>query len=557
MRSLRNSAAPWLLLAGAAVGLAQTQPPPPADEKPAGLEGEVRNSVTGMPVERAHVSLRSYNNGGFDNYGALTNAEGKFTITGIPAASYQVRLDRVGYVAPLEVTRNALTLRAGENKDNFKLKIVPVGAISGRVLDPDGQPVDALTVQAEQGGHPLRTGVTDDRGQFRIGGLSPGKYRVRAVPQGLPIPPEIRTDGTTEVHYGATYHPGAISEKGGTLVMVGPASDVTGIDIRMVRAPILRVAGKVSGMPEGAKNVFVQVTQVTQGGGGMGSSGAQVKPDGSFEIWRPNPGKYSIRAMLNSAGEQTASGAVEVEVGDSDIDNIELRLLAAEEIRGQLVFDDEMARQAPQMRGRPGAQGGAQGGSQGAAQGTAQGPPQRPSRRIMLSEMGGMGQMKTADVSEDGAFTIPKVMAGKYTVRMMGYQAYVKSVRVGETASEGAVLNLNQGSGGAAVTVTLSSAYGEIGGTVQDEKGAVAGARVVLRDTSGLGITMNAASGADGTYRIKSVAPGTYKLLGVDESETQTMMGEPGSDDYDERAETVEVRPKETLARDLKVRPVK
>jgi hypothetical protein len=68
---------------------------------------------------------------------------------------------------------------------------------------------------------------------------------------------------------------------------------------------------------------------------------------------------------------------------------------------------------------------------------------------------------------------------------------------------------------------------------------------------------MNAASGADGTYSIKSVAPGTYKLLVVDESETHTMTGEPSSDDYDERAETVEVRPKATLTRDLKVRPVK
>jgi hypothetical protein len=128
---------------------------------------------------------------------------------------------------------------------------------------------------------------------------------------------------------------------------------------------------------------------------------------------------------------------------------------------------------------------------------------------------------------------------------------------MGETASEGPVLNLNQGSGGAAVKVTLSSAFGTIGGTVQDDKGPAAGARVVLWDTASLGITMNAASGADGTYTIKSVAPGTYKLLVVDESETHTITSEPGADDFDERAETVEVRPKETVTRDLKVRPMR
>jgi hypothetical protein len=546
MRSRKNSAALWLL-AAAAVGLAQTQPPK-ADEKPASVEGDVRNSVSGMPVERAHVSLRRYNNGGFDKYGALTNAEGKFSITGIPAASnYQVTLDRVGYVAPTDVIRNTLTLKADEKKDNFKLKLVPVGTISGRVLDADGQPVDALSVQAEQGGRAQRSGgMTDDRGQYRIGGLSPGRYRVRAVPQNIPLPPEIRTDGTTEVNYAATYHPGAVEEKGGTRVVVGPASDVTGIDIHLVRTPIVRMAGKVSGLPEGVKNAYVQVMQAT---GGQGSQGGQVKPDGSFEIWRPNPGKYSVRATCNNSGEMMVSGAVEVEVGDSDIDNIGLTLLVPEEIRGQLEFEDEAAKQGPQVR--PPA------GSQGGPQGTAQAPPPRPPRRIELRERSGMGQWKTADVSEDGAFTISKVTPGKYTVSTQGYLAYVKSIRMGETASDGPLLNLNQGSGGARLTVTLSSAFGEVSGTVRDDKGPAAGARVVLRGTDNPAMSRFATSKADGTYSLGSVAPGTYKLLVMDESETRTLTSEPGADDYDDRAETVEVRPKETATRDLKVQPVK
>jgi protocatechuate 3,4-dioxygenase beta subunit len=51
-----------------------------------------------------------------------------------------------------------VTLTPDEKKDNFKLKLVPVGAISGRVLDADGQPVDGISVQAEQGGRTQRTG---------------------------------------------------------------------------------------------------------------------------------------------------------------------------------------------------------------------------------------------------------------------------------------------------------------------------------------------------------------------------------------------------------------
>jgi hypothetical protein len=406
-------------------------------------------------------------------------------------------------------------------------------------------------VYAETGSLGQRTGgVTDDRGQFRIGGISPGKYRVRAVPQALPLPQEIRTDGTAEVYYAATYHPGAVHEKGATRVVVGPGTDVTGVDIRMVRTPILRVAGKVSGIPEGAKNVFVQMIQAN---GGQSSSGGQVKADGSFEIWRPNPGKYNLRAMYNSSGEMMASGAVEVEVGESDIENVELRLMASEDIRVQVNFDDEMAKQAPQAAGP---QGGAQSTPAG-TQGTSQAPPPRPRGRITLRELNGMGQMKMADVTEDAAFTIPKVMPGKYLVSVTGYGGYVKSVRLGETTGDGPVLNLNQGSGGAAVTVTLSSAYGEISGTVQDDKGPAAGAHVAIRDKNiSQPIMRSVESGADGTYSMKSVAPGMYQLLVVDESESHTITSEPVADDFDDLGETVEVRAKETAKCDLKVRAV-
>ena len=541
MRSRKSSAA-WCLVAVATVGLAQTQPPK-ADEKPASVEGEVRNSVSGLPVERAHVSLRWYKDGGPDKYGALTNAEGRFSIKGIPPGGpYQVTLDRVGFVAPLDVNRHPLTLHADEKRDNFNLKLVPVGAISGRVTDADGQPVGWISVEAVQGTNSRRGGMTDDRGQYRIGGLSPGKYRVRAVPQNMPVPPEIRTDGTTEVHYAATYHPGVVDEKGGMRVVVSAATDATGVDIRMVRTPIVRLAGKVSGMPEG-QNAYVQVMPANGGQGG--TQGTGVKADGSFEIWRPNPGKYNVRAMYNISGEMMASGAVEVEVGETDIDNIGLTLLAAEEIRGQLEFEDEGAKQGPQMQRAASSQGG------------SQAPAPRPLRRIMLRGSGSMGQVGSGDVSEDGAFIIAKVTPGKYRVTMQGYTGYVKSVRMGETTSEGPVLNLSQGSGGAAVTVTLSSAYGEISGTVRDDKGPVAGANVVAREASNPSMGMYAAttSQADGTYNIKSVAPGTYQLMVMDESETIT--SDASADDYDEFAEKVEVRPKETATSDLKVRVVK
>ncbi len=50
-----------------------------AQEK-ATVSGTVTNAATGAPVLRAHVTVT----GGRQSYGALTNGEGKYSITGLP-----------------------------------------------------------------------------------------------------------------------------------------------------------------------------------------------------------------------------------------------------------------------------------------------------------------------------------------------------------------------------------------------------------------------------------------------------------------------------------------
>ena len=51
-----------------------------------------------------------------------------------------------------------------------------------------------------------------------------------------------------------------------------------------------------------------------------------------------------------------------------------------------------------------------------------------------------MAPFKTADIADDGTFTLEKVAAGKYQVSIGGYPAFVKSVRLGQTADDGPML---------------------------------------------------------------------------------------------------------------------
>jgi len=536
MRSRNHS----VLAVVAACGMALAQTAPPADEKPAGVSGVVTNSVTGEPLLRAHVTLQ----GGFNpsnqtpqTFGAMSDAEGKFSITALRPGSYSVSAERIGFTMATSTdggNRIQVTVKSGDTKDDLKLKLVPDGAIAGRVVDADGEPVEGVAVAADTGGSGGGIGaITDDQGHFRIGGLRPGKYRLRATPMNLPVPAEIRTDGTVEVHYAATWYPSSLTGKGATKINVAAGSEVSDADIKLVRTPIVRVSGTVTGIPQGSRNVSLMVQQ----GSGI-SSGTQVKPDGTFELWRLDPGKHTLSATWRNAGQTLQTAPVEVDVAGSHIDRVELRMVAPSDISGTVQFEDEQAKpQAPPRQ------------SQG--QGGELPPP-----RLFLRPASGFlsrGQ-QPAEIAADGSFTLRQIQPGRYQVTLSWNNAYVKSLRLGQAEMEGRTLDLRNGSAGAALTVLVSSGVAEISGTVRNGDDPAGGKFIALvPDPAGGTRSLTARSGPDGAYRFSGVAPGRYKLAVIDDADQGAVLSDAGLDDYQDALE-ISIGAGEKLARDLKVR---
>lgn len=503
--------------------------------KTATVQGAVTDSVSGLPVPRAHVTLRGMGNGKPARYGTTSAADGKFSVTGLPPGSYMAEAEKVGFVGSPGVSpreRIMFTLKADDNKTGIEVKLTPTGSITGRVTDSAGEPVEGVPVSAENG-RGAGSGVTDERGQYRIGGLSPGKYAVRASARGEMFdgPPETRTDGTVEIHHSATYFPGVLTEKEAAKVDVRAAGESTGTDIQLVRVPFVRVSGRVLDLPGSAEDANIMVSQANSG------TGTELRPDGTFEFWRLDPGKYTLNAEWNAPnGEMVRTVGVEIEVASSDIDNIELRVVADSDIPGRLEFEDDEAKQIPHQNG----------------------PEQFvPEKMVSLEALArsnfGEGASPAA-IDADGAFHLKKVPAGKYRVRVSWGTSYVKSVRLGSTAIEGDVLDLSKGSGGADLSIVMGAANGSISGTVTDDGGSAADLTVVLtgEDEEGIG---NRYTGirADGKYSFDHLAPGNYQLVAVPEDDL-SMQGNkvPG---YEDRMESVKVGPKEKVTKDLRRRP--
>ncbi len=334
MRSKRMLA---ICLAACAAAIAQSGTP--SEEKLASLEGVVTQSLSGAPLPRVQVHLTGTGEAA-QEFGASTGPDGKFSIASIPKGSYTVTVKHAGFVMPpARDGRRAieLLLQAGEKKEGFTVKLTPTGAISGRVTGVEGVPIEGSSVMADDGSGEGPAALTDENGNFRIGGLAPGKYRVRAGPEWLPFQMETRTDGTEQVHYSATYFPNALDRAGATRVQVAPDSEAGGTAIQLVRTPIVRVSGAVLGVP---RNMKINIMLTRDGD----TTGVGAKLDGTFQVWNLGPGKYRLEGQAFGTGRTLPTTVAEFELAGSNVDNIQLRVLPPIELSGKVTFEDDRAR---------------------------------------------------------------------------------------------------------------------------------------------------------------------------------------------------------------------
>jgi hypothetical protein len=154
-------------------------------------------------------------------------------------------------------------------------------------------------------------------------------------------------------------------------------------------------------------------------------------------------------------------------------------------------------------------------------------------------------------VSDDGSFHLNKVLPGRYFVQL-SWGPYVTSMRLGATDIDGAIVDLRNGSDGAALTVNASSATGEIAGVVRDAGGPVAHARVALVDVRNRGWTGVVSARTNGSYSFRNLPPAGYQLLVLDSGSVNAFALRFQLFDYADIVETIDLGAGERVTRDLR-----
>lgn len=268
---------------------------------------------TNGPVRSVEVSLASDKfSGGSPTVrrNTRTGLDGRFGFVDVPPGGYSLSFRKDGYEAGSSVSASVSIDEAEQPRADLRIEMRRSAAISGRVLDADGDPVPLATVQlferlTSEGLSRLQVkggGSTDDLGEYRVSGLGPGRYFVAVLPLSLRSPRGVRAFEFPNVYYP---NAGSIEESEPIAVSWGTERD--GMDFHLPRAIRTSVEGAVihgeTGQPCPACNVTVL------GAGNI--TVASVSPDeqGFFAVRGLHPGEYRLLAQTTGGGfhaEETA-----------------------------------------------------------------------------------------------------------------------------------------------------------------------------------------------------------------------------------------------------------
>lgn len=496
-----------------------------------GIPGQLSPSSAALPRRTGPGSNASPVQGGMvsgvasnrrSTHSFVTDAEGKFILSDLEAGDYFVTARRNGLLDTRYGARSGngtgtrISIAEGQSVTNIRVEMMPQAVIAGKILDEEGEAVQGVQVQlvpppSTQGriGQSARAfggmGRTDDRGEFRVTNVAPGKYLLQV----MPMQRGVFAVNDENLAYTSMYFPGVHDASQAEKITVTPGAELSGFQLRLQKTEVYKVQGNVVG-PDGQvpAGFFVSLTQKGQ----MGTSqmaGHQFRrlDDGGFEIRNVTPGSYHLMVRSQGGPPQRGPGGPRggfvhretLEVGTQNVENLMVRMAPPFTVTGQVLVEKG-----------------------------AQVDPSNIRVTLFSPDGGGGGQSSVAQ--QDGTFAFENLSAGRYRIGVGIPQntAYLESVRFAEQDVLGKDIEIT--SGGGQLQVKIAANGGTVSGSVSTDGNPSPDTTIVLlpvkkelREQPFLKIV---SADQNAGFSISNIAPGDYLVMGIDEYDPEMIHDE-------------------------------
>jgi protocatechuate 3,4-dioxygenase beta subunit len=526
----------------AALAAEQAPVTPESNVKRARVTGKVLNAITGEPVRKATVRLQVASGGagggvnvpsgmpiappgmpgmqvGGRGQGANTDTNGEFAFEAVEPGNYRVVGEKTGFLRSAMGGRGASmlgsTIKVSEGGEvaNVVIRMTPQGIISGRVVDEDGEPVEGAFVQVSNqqymGGRRrlmmLGSNQTNDRGEFRINNISPGRYyvAVQLLRQSFAAPPTTTNQKREEYAYPKLYYPGVETLDQAQRIEVAAGQEFSGVQIALKKMRVFRVRGRFDGLivkehNQTRMNLALRETTASADslgfgpGGDLGRGGGSLRNDGSFELTNVLPGAYKLVISEFGRGGGKLLGSTMVNVASSDVDGVIVTPTPLVTLNGSVTVEGDASKfnlKAVRVNAVP-----VESFSFGMA------PPVLP--------------------NEDGQFTLADLSPERHRINVtVGFGAYVKSVTV--AGQDIRANGIDLAVGGGKIDVVVSTRVASLSGRVQKAGNDSASGSAILATLNAAGMPVPVPGMAQvdqsGNFSFSNLGPGEYVVLAFEE----------------------------------------
>lgn len=473
------------------------------------------------------------------NRNAITDEEGKFRVDDLPQGLYHVWVRAPGYVDARDKSKPWHS-RPG---DNLSITMIKGGVITGMVTSSDGEPVVGVTVNAirvrESEGRKTRyltraaSHQTDDRGVYRIYGLSPGTYLVSTGRLGW-----FSASPLTEM---PTFYPSATVDTAAEVTVLA-GQEINNIDIRHRSAQGYTISGQIIGaLPTTKKAVFYSSpfsVELAHASNGLVSAQAPAldSAGNSFAIEGVDDGEYVLiaRRYGNQENDGAISKRIRVSVRGADVTGLQVSVVPYATITGRVIVEAMPAdKKAKCEKKQPGA----------IEEILIYARPEQTSAAKDSIAFPIIASQAVPD--ETGEFKLLRLEAGRFHISPdpINEDWYVRAITIGQAAQSRpgvdvarSGLSVKSGERVTGLTIAIAEGAASLSGRIKMAEGAAINERMrvylvpVEADLKEDPLRYREAEAqSDGSFAIKNLAPGRYWIIARPDNVTDESMRNPAA----------------------------